>query len=283
MARLLDNPIGQSDISDYLSVHSDFSFELQVLKLLRSRSISCGHGGHYTDPVTNKSREFDIRARTSIENVTARLAIECKNIRANFPIVVSRLPRSKEDSFNEVCQLEDKKPAAGSWGLTSASISLQGRAQCIKNKEKSIYPIGEPVGKSLTQVGRASDNSITSGDSEVYEKWGQALASLTDLVEAMSSDGKGKSKPYFSVCVPAIVVPNDRLWAVDYDNDGTLVGIPQPVNHCSFFIGKSYSVGFNEPSYVVSHLEIFTLAGFDDFITARLVSLDGLRNLIGRF
>jgi hypothetical protein len=244
--------------------------------------IGCEHGGHYTDPVTKKSREFDIRARKSIENVTARLAVECKNIRANFPIVVSRLPRSKEDSFNEVCQLEDAKPDNGPFGLPSRPLGLHGRAQRVTNRKTTIYPIGELVGKSLSQVGRATDNSIASGDSEVYEKWGQALASLTNLVEEMSSDGKGKSKPHFSFCIPALVVPNDRLWAVDYDYDGNLVGHAQRVDHCSFFIGKGYSVGFNEPSYVVSHLELFTLTGFEKFINDRLLSLEGLRSLIGR-
>jgi hypothetical protein len=282
MARLLDTPITQTDISDYISAYSDFSFELHVLRLLRSNMIRCEHGGHYTDPVTKKSREFDIRARTSIESVTARFAVECKNIRANFPIVVSRLPRSKEDSFNEVCQLEDAKPDTGQFGLPSKPIGLHGRAQRIKNRTNTIYPIGEPVGKSLAQVGRATDNSMVSGDSEVYEKWGQALASLTHLVEEMSSDGQGDSRPHFSFCIPALVVPNDRLWAVDYDYDGNLVGNAQSVDHCSFFIGKDYSVGFNEPSYVVSHLELFTVTGFGNFIKDRLLSLEGLRSLIGR-
>lgn len=282
MARLLDTPITQSDISDYISAHSDFSFELHVLRLLRSSTISCEHGGHYTDPVTKKSREFDIRARTSIDNVTARFAVECKNIRANFPVVVSRLPRSKEDSFNEVCQLEDAKIDNGPFGLSSKPLGLHSRAQRIKNRKTTIYPIGEPVGKSLAQVGRATDNSITSGDSEIYEKWGQALASLTDLVEEMSSDGRGEPRPHFSFCIPAIVVPDNRLWAVDYDYDGNLVGNAQSVDHCSFFIGKDYSVGFSEPSYVVSHLELFTLTGFQNFIKDRLLSLEALRSLIGR-
>lgn len=282
MAKLRDTPITQIDISDYISSHSDFSFELHVLRLLRSNMISCEHGGHYTDPVTKKSREFDVRARTSIDNVTARFAVECKNIRANFPIVVYRLPRAEEDSFNEVCQLEDAEPDNGLFGLRSMDLGLHGRAQCIRNRKATIYPIGEPVGKSLSQVGRATDNSIVSGDSEVYEKWGQALASLTDLVEEMSSDGKGDSRPHFSFCIPALVVPNDRLWAVDYDYDGNLAGHAQPVDHCSFFIGKDYSVGFNEPSYVVSHLELFTLTGFENFIKNRLLSLEGLRSFIGR-
>lgn len=282
MAKLLDTPITQTDISDYLSSHSDFSFELHVLRLLRSQSIRCEHGGHYTDPVTKKSREFDIRARTSVDNITARFAVECKNIRENFPIVVSRLPRSDEDSFNDVCQLEDAKEETGLFGLPSNSIGLHSRANSIKNKKNTIYPVGDPVGKSLAQVGRTTDRSITSGDSEIYEKWGQALASLTDLVEEMSSDGKGENRPHFSFCIPAIVVPNNRLWAVDYDYAGNLIGNPKSVDHCSFFIGKDYSIGFNEPSYVVSHLEIFTLTGFEDFIKVRLLSLGGLRSLIGR-
>ena len=281
MAKLLSDSIVQSDISEYLAGHSDFSFELSVLQLLRRNSIPCEHGGHYTDPVTKKSREFDIRARVSFENVTVRLAIECKNIRENFPIVVSRLPRLKEDSFNYVCVLEDETESDSRWGISAAMQTLTSRVQCLKLIDNSIYAEGSLVGKSLTQVGRATDKSITAGDSEVYEKWGQALSSLTDLVQEMKFDGAESEKTFFSTCIPILVVPNNRLWAADYNYDGQLVKAPAQIDHCSFFIGKDYSTGLVDPTFIVSHLELCTIDGFSKFIQDKLVSLSGVRGLIG--
>ncbi len=282
MAKLIDCPVQKDDISEYLAGYSDFSFELRVLKLLRTKNICCDHGGHYTDPVTKKSREFDIRARINIENISVRLAIECKNIRDNFPIIISCLPRSKEESFNQVCHLEDEKPSSDPFGISLTPIALRSRAQCLTNRDQSIYPTGSSVGKSLTQVGRNSDKSITSGDSEIYEKWGQALSSLSDLVQEMGSDGAESNKPYFSLCIPILVVPDNRLWAVDYDYDGNLITSPSNIDHCSFFIGKDYSIRFNEPSYIISHLEIFTVTGFEKFIETKLLSSDGVKSLIGK-
>ena len=37
-------------------------FELRVLKELTDLKLNCQHGGAYDDPITGKSREFDIRA-----------------------------------------------------------------------------------------------------------------------------------------------------------------------------------------------------------------------------
>ena len=93
MAKLKNEPIVKSDMLEYLTSYSDFSFELTVLKMLRELELECEHGGHYEDPVTNKSREFDIRAIKTIEQYRVRLAIECKNIRENFPILISCVPR----------------------------------------------------------------------------------------------------------------------------------------------------------------------------------------------
>ena len=86
MAKLKTSPIQKDDFIKFLNSHSDFSFELSVLKMMRQNGIECEHGGLYEDPVTGKSREFDIRAVHTIADYRVRLAIECKNIRENFPV-----------------------------------------------------------------------------------------------------------------------------------------------------------------------------------------------------
>ena len=62
MRKLSPNSITQSDIAEYLNGYSDFSFEIKVLKKFTNLGYECEHGGTYEDPVTGKSREFDIRA-----------------------------------------------------------------------------------------------------------------------------------------------------------------------------------------------------------------------------
>jgi len=62
MPKLKTDSIKKDDLVEYLDSCSDFSFELSVLKMLRESDVDCEHGGLYEDPVTGKSREFDIRA-----------------------------------------------------------------------------------------------------------------------------------------------------------------------------------------------------------------------------
>lgn len=102
MAKLQEIQIGAADMLEYLSGYSDFSFELQTLRLARGRGLDCEHGGLYEDPITKKMREFDIRAIAREGVYSVRLAIECKNIRENFPLLVSCVPRHGSESFHDV-------------------------------------------------------------------------------------------------------------------------------------------------------------------------------------
>lgn len=280
MAKLLDKAITETDLEEYLSSYSDFSFEISVLKLLRDNQVQCEHGGHYTDPVTRKSREFDIRAKHAIDNLTLRLAVECKNIRENYPVLVSMLPRVSEESYHQILRLADPVQETGPFGLSRAASPFNSRAKSVKVRgARSRYSLGRYVGKSIAQVGRTNDQSISSGDSEIYEKWGQALSSIDDLIGEMIDDGKDSDRQYFSMCLPVLVVPDGRLWAVDYDLDGHLTNSPVRIEHCSFYVGKSYSTGHFGPGYTVSHLELFTFSGLQHFIHTHLSSREGLMPL----
>lgn len=279
MAKLRSTPIESEDLVDYLDGHSDFSFELKVLKLLRDAKFDCEHGGHYTDPVTKKSREFDIRARYHLENLHVRLSVECKNVRDNFPVLLSRLPRTKEESFNHVCILYDEPEPQGLLNVVPYDPFRSRAKSTIFKAARSPYPIGSPCGKSITQVGRVNDGSISSGDSEIYDKWGQSLNSISDLVSEMVSDGKSTDQKHFSICLPILVFPDDRMWAVDYDHGGNLVSAPKRIDRCSFFVGQTYSIGITGPSYGISHLELFTFSGLKNFIDAHMTDRENLSKL----
>jgi hypothetical protein len=222
MAKLKTEATSQPDLLEYLEGYSDFSFELTVLKMLREHDVVCDHGGHYVDPVTNKSREFDIRATKTIEKYRVRMSVECKNIRENFPILVSCVPRHEDESYHQV--------ALVSKDMFSPMLIHRATVLDIRSQH-SLYGAGDPVGKSTVQVGRLMDGSITANDSELYEKWGQCLSSLDGMAKDIYWDGyeDDPRDEYLSAAFPFVVVPNSRLWVTSYDLDGRRVSDPTQV------------------------------------------------------
>ena len=276
MAKLKNEPIVKLDMLEYLTSYSDFSFELTVLKMLRELELECEHGGHYEDPVTNKSREFDIRAIKTIEKYRVRLAIECKNIRENFPILISCVPRHEQESYHQIALVSESIQDS-----SKPFMSHQPRAKTLSIKnEYSLYKPLDPVGKSTAQVGRGMDDIITANDNELYEKWGQCLSSVNDLVERVYWDGDEKDPldAYLSTVFPFVVVPNRRLWMVSYDENGNRISDPIPTDRCSCFINKDYKMGTHLAStrMWMSHVEIVTFDGMRSFVDKYLTTKDGM-------
>ena len=282
MAKLKSEPIQTVDLLEYLRSHSDFSFELAILQMLREKGLDCEHGGLYEDPVTGKSREFDIRSHKAISKYCVRLAIECKNIGENFPILISCMPRHEQESYHQVALLGERRTDSSFYvpslaGSRAKTLDIQGRF--------SIYKPGEPVGKSTVQVGRSfSDGSISANDSELYEKWGQCLSSAADLVNRAYWDGRNDDvyvDNTLSMVIPMVVVPNFRLWSVLYDDDGRRVSEPAQINRCSCFIGKEYEMGPSRVSAALSlsHVEIVTANGMISFVDDYIKTEQGLERL----
>lgn len=92
--KLIQNPITETDIEEYLNDFADFSFELRVLKELSDLRLHCQQGGTYDDPVTGKSREFDIRTLYKEGAIRVHLSVECKNLHPNFPLAM-HLPKKE--------------------------------------------------------------------------------------------------------------------------------------------------------------------------------------------
>lgn len=280
MAKLKTDPIVQSDLLEYLSAYSDFSFELAVLKMLRECGLECEHGGHYEDPVTNKSREFDIRARKTINQYRIRMAIECKNIRDNFPILISCVPRHEQESYHQIALVSEPQSDP-----TMIALSIhQSRARTLSIRDQhSLYKVLEPVGKSTVQVGRGTDNTISANDSELYEKWGQCLSSVKELIDSVYWDGgrKDQEKAYQSAVFPFVVVPNGRLWIVSYDEDGNRISDPTPTDRCSCFIDKDYEMGTQlaKARMWLSHVEIVTYDGMRSFVENYVTTEEGMASV----
>jgi hypothetical protein len=275
MAKLKSDSIKASDLIEYLDNCSDFTFEIKTLNELINLGFTCEHGGTYEDPATCKPREYDIRARRRIGNRMLRFAVECKNLRPNFPLLISCLPRRPEEAFHELSiSVNPPTRITTSFGTVETftpnikAILSSARSYRLENAN-SLYPIGESVGKSCEQIGKSMTNpeEYISSDSGIYDKWSQALSSANDLISLTFSDAKRIGKQAASLVFPLVVVPNDRLWCVKYDASGNRISAPEPVNQCSFFINRKYSYQLpsGEKTFVISHLEFVTLNGLLEF------------------
>lgn len=279
MSKLLHDPITHTDIEEYLANYADFTFELRVLKELTGLNLQCQHGGTYDDPVTGKSREFDIRAlskRTCRHQsrrtlIRVHLSVECKNLRDNFPLILHCLKRKKNESYNELIYTSDPEKRYESGSLTAA---LESHVKSIRAVKLTLYPEGEYVAKSADQIGRRSDRTIIANDGGVFEKISQAINSSRDLISAANDLDADEKTEFLTFVCPVLVIPDSTLWQVRYSDDGARTGPPEPVKHVTYFIGKEWSVGPNlqRQSYSISHLEILTFSEINNFVTQYLTS-----------
>lgn len=270
MAKLTSTPVSQADLNDFLNDHSDFSFEIQVLHALIDRGFSCEHSGTYDDPSTDKPRQFDIRATKVFDKYLLRLAVECKNLRSNFPLLISCLPRRDHESFHEIVYSVNPKTNPIEQPTGRFSTILQPTSKNIRlTSEHTIYKVGEPVGKSCDQVGRTPSGEIISGDPGIYEKWAQALSSADHLTYLACTDGERRTGSVaLSVVFPIVVVTNGRLWRTQFDGNGNRISNPEQVDRCSYFVDRKYfhrSVAGGD-ELTISHLEFVTLDGLLQFV-----------------
>jgi hypothetical protein len=156
------------DIAEYLDCRDDFDLELFALRSLRERGWSAHHGGTYVDPHLHKPRQYDVRALYQFgPQRDLLLAVECKSLSPEAPLVVSRVPRDEEDSFHELLKT-GRSPELG----TTVATSERSDASRVH-----FYPKGAMVGKSMTQIRRDGSGKLVASDSESYDKWSQALTS----------------------------------------------------------------------------------------------------------
>ena len=251
MAKLLTDPITANNMSEYLKT-SDFQLELDVFHSL-ARYIQPSHGGTYTDPVTKKDRQYDIRAEFVHRNCYLKLAIECKNLKPNFPLLISRVPRLPHESYHEV-----------SLGRAH-SHPVEGGD--IYRADNRMFKSGETVGKSATQVGKTlfeKKPQIVDSDSETYEKWSQAIASANELIAKSGHSSRGHAGVNATTIFPILVIPDGTLWATDYSAEGVLIEPPRLTEKCSLFLEKTVIVKYIK--YTITHLLIFTKTAFDTYL-----------------
>jgi hypothetical protein len=149
MAKLRDTPIGIADLEEYIRDHDDFALELDLFQHALQLDAAAEHGGTYVDPVTGRHRQFDLRIRIESPERLLFLAVECKNIGKNSPLLVSRIPRERDEAFHEVLHSYAHRAPGDAPGVA------RDRAEVLRVSDQSgLYPAGRPVGKSTAQVGR---------------------------------------------------------------------------------------------------------------------------------
>jgi hypothetical protein len=242
-AKAKEDPITAADLAEYVNRGSDFAFEMQVLTRLRTLGFDCSHSGSYRDPVTEKIRQFDIRAIKNQDSYTLTLAVECKNLRSNLPLLLSAVPRVAAEAFHDLIIRQ----------RGSFSYSLVRHV----TGNDSIYKPGEMVAKQTDQVGHDGKGNYSSDDQRTFDKLNQAVNSCQDLVKQFALE---TSPPLVRAIVPLLVVPSGHLWQVDYSGDGELREHPRTIHHATLFLDHSWSVatGYLTVSYRLSHIEIAT-------------------------
>lgn len=269
MAKKVDRNkiIGASELADYLKSASAFAFELRCLERLKSLGFQCDHGGSYSDPVTKKSRQFDIRAYKHNRVMKFQCAIECKNLHKSSPLLVICVPRSADESFHDVViSYNPNKSALDPMRFDPESE----RCRSVRISDTfSPYRLDEFVGKSCTQVGLApdeknnTDDKIVADESEIYDRWSQALASADELAIAAGNDWNHVRSARCTVIIPIVVVPDGMLWKVEFDASGTH-SKPVLANSCSFYVGHRFGIGSRDRTcFTITHLEFSTLSGLE--------------------
>jgi hypothetical protein len=260
MPKLRDKPIDATDLREYLSTQDSFDLELFVYRTGRSAGLQLTHGGSYEDPVTKKARQYDIRAFSERENKRIDLAIECKSLNPSYPLLVSRIPRSNEESYHQIVHAHD--PVPGPSGLV-VPITDSNDVLTI-GSGLGLYAPAEMVGKSTAQVGRTEHGDIKAEDGEVYSKRAQALASASELVSnAIDAHKRHGVSSFRTLVLPFVVVSDDTLWVADYSDDGKLLGDPKLADDTTVFVGHQYGEAFI-PTYTFTHLHFCTRSRIAD-------------------
>jgi hypothetical protein len=72
----------------------------------------------------------------------------------------------------------------------------------------------------------------------------------------------------FSMIMPVVVVPNELLWKVSYDQAGQISQDPALTDECEYFVDRKFRVeGLNSSCFILTHIHFVTLKGFAYLLT----------------
>ena len=243
-AQAKPGPMTAAEVQAYVAENDDFGFEMQVAGKIRTTlGVEVFHGATYTDPVTLKPRQFDVRFRIQEERKTLYFAVECKHVDPAFPVIVCGRPAEAKENYHHIII------SRGQESLVSASVQ--------KAQSSHFLPYAF-VGKSILKPGKGKDG-------EIHEGWSQALSSAHELVVEAVRKGAPMDMCNFGAVFPWLVVPDHTLWQVNFDPDGQM-GTPEPVNYCRFFVGHHYELEPATEKICLTHIEFMTITGLQKML-----------------
>lgn len=274
MPKLKPDVITSLTLEQYLRENDDFAFEIACMRELQKRpAIKVAHAGTYSDPITSKNRQFDFRIEFApLNHLRIGVALECKNLRPNFPLMISRLPRLQEESFHQLLIPAEEENHSHGFIIPATRLMRPSREVRL-DAPTSPYNEGEMVGKATAQIGQTQQGEFHSDDSEVYEKWAQAVSSAYDLIsEANRAFADDEELKAAYMILPVVVVPDGTLWVKDYQLDGTPAGPPGQTDETTFYLNHSLWKKGQMFSYTISHLHFVTKKGLGSFIDRHLLN-----------
>jgi hypothetical protein len=256
--------IDAADLQRFVEEASDFAFEMRVLSCLCEAGFTCSHSGTYQDPITGKLRQFDIRAERADDRCRLALAVECKNLRENAPLLLSAVPRTSAEAFHNI--------------LHTAPDAIWTSVREMRGPQ-SAYKPNEMVGKAMDQVRKDSNGILNSDDRATFEKMSQAVNSTRDLIARHSAT----TSNLFTAVVPVLIVPEGRLWQAEYSEGGEIQKQPYQLSKSTFFLDHVWPFG-NQARGVhefrLSHIDCLTISAFPDWATTRF-GIEGLFPMTG--
>jgi hypothetical protein len=242
-------PVDADNISEYLASADDFAFEREIYTVAKGLGFQPQHSALYTDPVTQKMREFDIRAWAGIGIRKIALSVECKRLTADFPLLVSCVPRDAQEAGHQYLYADRTVGAGGS------HTRVQTMTPRVPHYE---YRAGQGVGKSMRQVRRDRKDQMVAGD-EVFDKWTQALASIGEMIEEGANIlSTAPTHTRMIAFLPVLVVPDRTLWIADYSSRGDLQRAPFQHTDVTYYLGRKYWLKREQVNFSISHLHITT-------------------------
>ena len=245
-------------LGEAIRENDDFGHELRVGLNLHGAGADVIHGWSYSDPISGKIRQFDLRATLEHWSLPrfVHLALEAKNLAKDTALVVAGTSRDSNESFHDVVASEWSHGEVRSWIERTQGTNY-------------AYPVNGFVGKSLLTFAGLDTGQIakTGKESEVYDRWTQALASAHDLCKAALTAAKKPDQVTRSLILPGVVVPDGTLWAAEYEIDGELMeGHPKPVDSATLFLNHEIEVKPHNNWMNISHLHFWTLNGLRGFL-----------------
>jgi hypothetical protein len=241
-------PLTAAELKAYLESQDDFAFEREIFTHARGFGLKVLHAGLYEDPLSEKFRQFDLRAMKVNGDHRIKLAIECKVFRPTNPLLVSCVPRPRDEAYHEV--------------IVSPSAE-------VRPVESALYPADEPVGKRVRQVARARDGGFAAANErDLFDKYQQALASSADLItESAVELWARKVTQQLGAVLPVLVVPDGTLWRALYSSRGSLDRDPEQASEVTFFLGRRYPIQ-SDPNraFTITHLHIMTKTAVTDLL-----------------